>query len=70
MGQFTVDLKETSSSDCDDSFVAPTRFRVQAVALAVVAGTCWGFGPLGKKAPRWMVDGEDRRRRNIVGNKC
>lgn len=40
---------ETSSSDCDDSFVAPTRFRVQAVALAVVAGTCWGFGPLGKK---------------------
>ena len=42
--------KETSSSDCDDSFVAPTRFRVQAVALAVVAGTCWGFGPLGKKA--------------------
>eukprot|EP00435_Cladocopium_sp_Y103_P032950 s1087_g8.t1 len=40
---------ETSSSDCDDSMVAPTRFRVQAVALAVVAGTCWGFGPLGKK---------------------
>lgn len=43
-------LKDTSSSDCDDSLVAPTRFRAQAVALAVVAGTCWGFGPLGKKA--------------------
>eukprot|EP00434_Breviolum_minutum_P000495 symbB.v1.2.000429.t1/scaffold32.1/size405148/2 len=39
----------TSSSDCDDSMVAPTRFRFKAVALAVVAGTCWGFGPLGKK---------------------
>eukprot|EP00438_Fugacium_kawagutii_P036605 Skav217815 [mRNA] locus=scaffold889:107774:111777:+ [translate_table: standard] len=41
--------RDTSSSDCDDSRVAPTRFRAQAVALAVVAGTCWGFGPLGKK---------------------
>ena len=42
----------TSSSDCDESMVAPTRFRLKAVALAVVAGTCWGFGPLGKKATR------------------
>ena len=56
--KFTVvSSEENSSSDCEDSFVAPTRFRVQAVALAVVAGTCWGFGPLGKKARGWWMVG-------------
>jgi len=40
---------EEADSDAEDSVVAPTRLRKTAVVLAVVAGVCWGFGPIGKK---------------------
>ena len=49
-------LKNTSSKSVDsvesedeNSQVAPTSLRVRAVMMSVAAGTCWGFGPLGKK---------------------
>ncbi|CAE7224562.1 unnamed protein product, partial [Symbiodinium necroappetens] len=36
-------------SEDDNSTVAPSSLRMRAVFLSVAAGTCWGFGPLGKK---------------------
>ncbi|CAE8697558.1 unnamed protein product [Polarella glacialis] len=41
------DLSESTDEDC--SVIVPTRLRKRCVVLAVLAGTCWGLGPLGKK---------------------
>jgi len=48
---------DQASSDAEDSVRAPTRLRKTSVALAAVAGVCWGFGPIGKK---YGVNGADK----------
>mmetsp|Transcript_61605 Transcript_61605/g.199478 ORF Transcript_61605/g.199478 Transcript_61605/m.199478 type:complete len:388 (+) Transcript_61605:67-1230(+) len=40
---------DSLSSNASDSSIAPTLLRKRAVIFAVLAGTCWGFGPVGKK---------------------
>lgn len=37
------------SSDLPESQVAPTPLRRRAIVFAILAGVCWGFGPVGKK---------------------
>lgn len=43
------DGSESDDSGNSHSQVAPSTHRRRAVLLAIIAGICWGFGPLGKK---------------------
>mmetsp|Transcript_116062 Transcript_116062/g.333331 ORF Transcript_116062/g.333331 Transcript_116062/m.333331 type:complete len:377 (+) Transcript_116062:109-1239(+) len=38
-----------AASDDAGSVYAPTALRKRAIAVAMLAGFCWGFGPVGKK---------------------
>lgn len=59
--QETYSESSAIDSEAEESLDAPTSKRMWSLGLAVVAGTCWGFGPLGKKMGVHQASEEQKR---------